>query len=147
MMKNIKPLPISEEKLGAYIEGNSPQNEMEYIESVIQNNSSLADFVNEISVEDIDLDVSIYDEIPNFDNEFVLPEIPIDLDNTIDLEINPFEMLPSFPMVAYAAYEPEDGEGVDGGEAFTPLENDNENADDEQDSSTDNESLFNNEEY
>ncbi len=75
MMKNITPLPISEEMLGAYLEGNLSQYEMNCIESVIQSNSSLADFVNEISVEDMDLDVSIYDEIPNFDNFFELPQI------------------------------------------------------------------------
>ena len=36
MMKHIKPLPISEEMLGAYLEGNLAQNYAQYIELMLK---------------------------------------------------------------------------------------------------------------
>ena len=50
MIKHIKPLPISEEMLGAYLEGNLTQSDATYVEQMLQGNDDLSTFVNELSV-------------------------------------------------------------------------------------------------
>lgn len=87
MIKEIKSLPISEETLGAYLEGNLPEHERIEVEKLLENDSELSELVDEIQADDINYDESIYDYFPDFDNEFSLPEIPEVIDESDDLEI------------------------------------------------------------
>ena len=77
MIKCIKPLPVSEEMLGAYLEGNLSAEEAQCIEQLIETDeclSGLLDDVEELTlVEGTD---SIYDDFPDFGEDYMLPEIP-----------------------------------------------------------------------
>jgi hypothetical protein len=87
MIKEIKSLPISEETLGAYLEGNLPEHERMEVEKLLENDYELREFVDEVSADDINYDESIYDYFPDFDSEFSLPEIPKQTDESDDIEI------------------------------------------------------------
>ncbi len=89
MIRDIKPLPISEELLGAYLEGNLPQSEMAQIEALMQNDADFSAFVDEVSVVDIPTADTIYNESPDFGIDFELPEIPsITISQHIDINAN-----------------------------------------------------------
>ncbi len=122
MIKNIRPLPISEEKLGAYIEGNLSQSDALYIEELIKTDSILRDFVDEVSLEDVDTGVTVYDENPNFDNDFILPEIPINTDNFEMIQFDPFDSDSSLHMVASVACADIDDSSLNDSEALDDLQ-------------------------
>ena len=106
MIKYIKPLPISEEILGAYLEGNLTPSDVRYVEHIIENNSDFSAFVDELAIAE-DLDSGYYtDEMANYDN-FILPEIPINVEPFIDNHILPFDFEPSFGEFAACAIMPE----------------------------------------
>lgn len=107
MIKHIKPLPISEELLGAYLEGNLTQNDAQYIEQMLQENDELSAFVNELSVSD-DL-TSNYDveEFPGFENDFTLPDIASEIGTYLEPHIPPFLFEPAFVDVAACAMIPD----------------------------------------
>ena len=90
MIKNIKPLPVSEEMLGAYLEGNLSSIEATQVEELMNLDKNFRDFVTEVSVADPDIMESIFDVHPNFDMEFELPEVPLTFDLHSDLDwLNP----------------------------------------------------------
>lgn len=103
MIKHIKPLPISEEMLGAYLEGNLTQNDAQYVEQMLQGNDDLLTFVNELSVSD-DLTSNYQVEaLPSFGNDFTLPEISTEVGTFVEPYILPFGFEPSFVDVAACA--------------------------------------------
>ena len=103
MIKHIKPLPVSEEMLGAYLEGNLSQNDAEYIEQILQDNDELSAFVNELSVsDDLTSDYQMED-IPSFENDFTLPEIATEFGIYLEPQVLPFGFEPSFADVAACA--------------------------------------------
>ena len=106
MKKQLK-LPISEELLGAYLEGNLTQNDAQYIEQMLQENDELSAFVNELSVSD-DL-TSNYDveEFPGFENDFTLPDIASEIGTYLEPHIPPFLFEPAFVDVASCAVMPD----------------------------------------
>lgn len=103
MIKHIKPLPISEEMLGAYLEGNLAQSDAQYVELMLQDNDDLSTFVNELSVSD-DLTSNYQVEaLPSFGNDFTLPEISTEVGTFVEPHILPFGFEPSFVDVAACA--------------------------------------------
>lgn len=95
MIKYIKPLPISEEMLGAYLEGNLTPSGTRYVEHIIGSNSDFSAFVDELAIAE-DLNSDYYaDEIADYHN-FILPEIPINAEPFIDNHILPLDLEPSF---------------------------------------------------
>ena len=71
------PLSISEEKLGAYIEGNLPISEMKIIESIIQSDVHLQELVDDLSIEETtELSDTIGEDFLIRYNDLNLPEIP-----------------------------------------------------------------------
>lgn len=76
MIKSIKPLPISEERLGAYLEGKLSAKECNEIEDIISGSKAFEDFVNEISQHIPTAEETIYDTYPDFDLNFELPQVP-----------------------------------------------------------------------
>ena len=48
MLKHLQPLPISEEMLGAYLEGNLTAEEVGFVESVLQTDELLKGLVDEV---------------------------------------------------------------------------------------------------
>lgn len=103
MIKHIKPLPISEEMLGAYLEGNLAQSDAQYVEQMLQGNDYLSTFVNELSVSD-DLTSNYQMEaLPSFENDFTLPEISTEVGTFIEPHILPVGFDPSFVDVAACA--------------------------------------------
>ena len=48
MLKHLQPLPISEEMLGAYLEGNLSYEEADYVESVLQQDDNMRGLVEEV---------------------------------------------------------------------------------------------------
>ena len=107
MIKHIKPLPISEEMLGAYLEGNLPQSDAQYLEQMLQGNDDLLTFVNELSVSD-DLTSNYQVEaLPSFENDFTLPEISTEVGTFVEPHILPFGFEPSFVDVAACAMMPD----------------------------------------
>lgn len=99
MIKVINSLPISEETLGAYLEGNLPEHESIEVEKLLENDSEFREFVDEVQIDDINYDESIYDYFPDFDNEFSLPEIPEVIDESDDLEIEVVDEIDDFETI------------------------------------------------
>lgn len=103
MIKHIKPLPISEEMLGAYLEGNLAQSDAQYVELMLQDNDELSAFVEELSVSDDLTSDYPMEDIPSFENDFTLPEIATEVGTFIEPHILPFGFEPSFVDVAACA--------------------------------------------
>ena len=103
MIKHIKPLPISEEMLGAYLEGNLTQSDATYVEQMLQGNDDLSTFVNELSVSDDLMSNYQVEELPSFENDFTLPEIATEVGTFVEPHILPFGFEPSFVDVAACA--------------------------------------------
>ena len=55
MLKHLQPLPISEEMLGAYLEGNLTADEVGYVDSVLQTDELLKGIVEEVNSDGIEL--------------------------------------------------------------------------------------------
>ena len=107
MIKHIKPLPISEEMLGAYLEGNLSQSDAQYVEQMLHDNDELSAFVNELSVSDNLTSNYLMEDIPSFENDFALPEIATEIGTYIEPHILPFGFEPSFADVAVCAMMPD----------------------------------------
>lgn len=107
MIKHIKPLPISEEMLGAYFEGNLAQSDAQYVEQMLQDNGELSAFVNELSVSDELISNYLMEDIPSFENDFTLPEIAMEVGTYLEPHILPFGFETSFADVAACAFMPD----------------------------------------
>lgn len=83
MIKYVKPLPISEEMLGAYLEGNLSKMDVSKVENMINDNSMFNDFVCELKSPEVALGSSIHSEYHNINANFALPSIPITSNNYI----------------------------------------------------------------
>lgn len=103
MIKHIKPLPISEEMLGAYLEGNLAQSDAQYVELILQDNDELSAFVEELSVSDDLTSDYPMEDIPSFENDFILPEISMEVGTYLESQVLPFGFEPSFADVAACA--------------------------------------------
>lgn len=84
MLKHLQPLPISEEMLGAYIEGNLTAEEVGFVESVLELNKGLQELVEEVGTVSSDLlSENLEDSNPIYSdevlNDFDLPEVGIHL--------------------------------------------------------------------
>lgn len=88
MNKILNPLPISEEMLGAYLEGNLSASEAIKVESVLENDTNFSKFVSEITPSDEIEECSIFDDEPDFINNFELPNIPGFIIDLPDISIN-----------------------------------------------------------
>ena len=92
MKDNFDLLPISEEVLGAYLEGSLSAEEAARVEQLIQTDDALRMVVDIVGVVDdsIDMSASIYDDFPHFDESFSLPLIPVvneeDSIDSLDIE-------------------------------------------------------------
>lgn len=107
MIKHIKPLPISEEMLGAYLEGNLAQSDAQYVEQMLQGNDELSAFVEELSVSDDLTSDYPMEDIPSFENDFTLPEIATEVGTYLEHQVLPFGFEPSFVDVAACAMIPD----------------------------------------
>ena len=107
MIKHIKPLPISEEMLGAYLEGNLAQHDARYVEQVLQGDNEFSAFVEELSISDNLTSNYLLENMPSFENDFTLPEISSELGTYIEPHALPFGFEPSFADVAACAYMPD----------------------------------------
>lgn len=118
MMRQIKPLPVSEEMLGAYLEGNLSLEESRYVEDLIGNDDDLQAFVGDVTTLDVDNEVSIYDECPDFDTVFELPEILMELESFVGSSLSPLDHESSFLENIASSLTPEvtnvDSEIIDG---------------------------------
>lgn len=103
MIKHIKPLPISEEMLGAYLEGNLAQSDAIFVEQMLRSNNEFSAFVEELSVSDDLTSDYRMEDIPSFENDFILPEISTEVGTYIEPHILPFRFEPSFVDVAACA--------------------------------------------
>lgn len=107
MIKHIKPLPISEEMLGAYLEGSLAQSDAQYVELMLQDNDELSAFVEELSVSDDLTSDYPMEDIPNFENDFTLPEIATEVGTYLEHQVLPFGFEPSIVDVAACAMIPD----------------------------------------
>ena len=107
MIKHIKPLPISEEMLGAYLEGNLAQSDAQYVELMLQDNDELSAFVEELSVSDDLTSDYPMEDIPSFENDFTLPEIATEVGTYLEHQVLPFGFEPSIVDVAACAMIPD----------------------------------------
>ena len=107
MIKHIKPLPISEEMLGAYLEGNLAQHDARYVEQVLQGDNEFSAFVEELSISDNLTSNYLLENMPSFENDFTLPEISSELGTYIEPHALPFGFEPSFADVAACACMPD----------------------------------------
>lgn len=91
MIHNNFRLPISEELLGAYLEGSLSIEEAQMVEHIMRERGGFHDFLDELqSFDDVLLSNNIED-IPNFETDFELPDTSSDADTQI---------IETFPMVA-----------------------------------------------
>jgi len=84
MLKHLQPLPISEEMLGAYLEGNLTAEEVGYVEALLELDKDLQELVGEVGTISSDwLSENLDDsnQICSDDvlNDFDLPEVGIHL--------------------------------------------------------------------
>ena len=84
MLKHLEPLSISEEMLGAYLEGNLTAEEVGYVESVLESDKGLQELVDEIGTVGTDwISENLADSNLNYSDEvlngFDLPEVDIHL--------------------------------------------------------------------
>ena len=99
MLKHLQPLPISEEMLGAYLEGNLTADEVGYVESLLETDDVLKELVDE--VHDISCDFTgtdsygMRDDVEDELIGFQLPELDLsmitkieDMDNMLNSESN-----------------------------------------------------------
>lgn len=101
MIEHIKPLPISEEMLGAYLEGNLSLEETRNVENMICNNDDLSALIAEVTGSEMDENLSIESDFLNWNEDFELPEI-----KTNDLSFNDeYESLGSFDELNSASWE------------------------------------------
>ena len=107
MIKHIKPLPISEEMLGAYLEGNLAQHDAKYVEQMLQSDYEFSAFVDELSVSDNLTSNYLLEDIPSFENDFTLPEIATEVGTYLEHQVLPFGFEPSFVDVAACAMIPD----------------------------------------
>lgn len=118
MMRQIKSLPISEEMLGAYLEGNLSLEESRYVEDMLGKDDDLQAFVGDVTTLDVDNEVSIYDECPDFDTMFELPEILMELESFVGSSLSPLDYESSFLENIASSLTPEvtnvDSEIIDG---------------------------------
>lgn len=125
MIKHIKPLPISEEILGAYLEGNLSQNDAQYVEQMLQDNDELSAFVEELSVSDDLTSGYPMEDIPSFENDFTLPEIATEVGIYLEHQVLPFGFEPSIVDVAACAMIPDLTDDGDMNENQTNIDIDN----------------------
>lgn len=125
MIKHIKPLPISEEMLGAYLEGNLAQSDAQYVELMLQDNDELSAFVEELSVSDDLTSDYPMEDIPSFENDFILPEISMEVGTYLEHQALPFGFEPSFVDVAACAMIPDLTDDGDMNENQTNIDIDN----------------------
>ena len=125
MIKHIKPLPISEEMLGAYLEGNLAQSNAQYVELMLQDNDELSAFVEELSVSDEFTSDYPMEDIPSFENDFTLPEIATEVGTYLEHQVLPFGFEPSFVDVAACAMIPDLTDDGDMNENQTNIDIDN----------------------
>ena len=88
MMKQIKPLSISEEMLGADLEGNLSLEEARYVENLIGEDDDLQTFVGDLTTLDVNNEASVYDDYPDFDAAFELHHVEVsklNLDDTFQM--------------------------------------------------------------
>ena len=84
MLKHLQPLPISEEMLGAYLEGNLTAEEVGYVEALLELDEDLQELVAEVgtissdwlSENQDDSNLICSDDVLN---DFYLPEVGIHL--------------------------------------------------------------------
>lgn len=125
MIKHIKPLPISEEMLGAYLEGNLAQSDAQYVELMLQDNDELSAFVEELSVSDDLTSDYPMEDIPSFENDFTLPEIATEVGTYLEHQVLPFGFEPSSVDVAACAMIPDLTDDGDMNENQTNIDIDN----------------------
>ena len=99
MIKFVKPLPVPEEMLGAYIEGRLSLEESHMIEDLINKSSDLSNLISDLCLPETSH--SIYEDFPMFDTEFKLPETQIQIEpSTFDI-IDTHTVSPNdFPSIA-----------------------------------------------
>ena len=125
MIKHIKPLPISEEMLGAYLEGNLAQRDAQYVEQMLHDNDELSAFVNELAVSDDLTSDYPMEDIPSFENDFTLPEIATEVGTYLEHQVLPFGFEPSIVDVAACAMIPDLTDDGDMNENQTNIDIDN----------------------
>lgn len=91
---------LSEEMIGAYLEGNLAPHDARYVESLIERDSNLSSLVDECKTfNDFSHQYGYHDAIsftgaedtfPDLDDSFSLPEIPAGTYNTVEIELTPF---------------------------------------------------------
>ena len=125
MIKHIKPLPISEEMLGAYLEGNLAQSDAIFVEQMLRSNNEFSAFVEELSVSDDLTSNYRMEDIPSFENDFTLPEIATEVGTYLEHQVLPFGFEPSFVDVAACAMIPDltDDGNMNGNQSNIDIDN------------------------
>lgn len=125
MIKHIKPLPISEEMLGAYLEGNLAQSDAIFVEHMLRSNNEFSAFVDELSVSDDLTSNYRMEDIPSFENDFTLPEIATEVGIDLEHQDLPFGFEPSFVDVAACAMIPDltDDSNMNGNQTNIDIDN------------------------
>lgn len=93
---------MSEEMIGAYLEGKLAPHDAHYVESLMARNSDLSSLVDDCREFKDAYEKNLYQDsvsftgldnsISNLDNSFSIPEIPLDLNASVDLGIIPFSL-------------------------------------------------------
>ena len=115
MLKHLQPLPISEEMLGAYLEGTLTAEEVGYVESALQTDELLRGIVDEVNRDGIEWNgladnTSIYEDLELM-SDLQIPEIP---SLTIFANETIVTHAPFYPdIAACAALEDVDIEGIE----------------------------------
>ena len=104
MIRNIRPLSVSEEMLGAYLEGVLSFEECQTVERLLASDSELAELVSEVSNTSVDWNESVYSECPDFEELFELPDFAlIDPFAVQDGGMPPFDCRPLSALAADGA--------------------------------------------
>ena len=103
MIKFVKPLPVPEEMLGAYIEGRLSLEESHMIEDLINKSSDLSNLISDLCLPEASH--SIYEDFPMFDTEFKLPETPIQIESSTFDVIDTHTVSPNDFPILFSDYD------------------------------------------
>lgn len=98
MLKHLQPLPISEEMLGAYLEGNLTAEEVTYVDSALQTDELLKGIVDEVNRDGIDWTI-LADNTSIYEGLELMPDLQIP-------EIPTLAILIGGPVAAYVPFCP-----------------------------------------
>lgn len=90
---------LSAEQLGAYMEGNLPENEMAEVENMINDDPQIAELYDDVNNTQIDWSADILEDYPDFEDNFEMPAVETDDYHSFQLADNGLDSMSEYQHV------------------------------------------------